>query len=62
MSMSKWTHAICIPCWNEKNPDRDPITLREEEKETCCFCGAPTTAGIYIREDPNKVLCKGNHN
>lgn len=22
------------------------------DEETCVYCGKPTTAGIYVREDP----------
>jgi len=28
--MSKWTHAICQQCWNERNPGRVPCRIREE--------------------------------
>ena len=47
-----WTHSICPDCWNDKNPEREPIKFIEPEKETCCFCGEETTDGIYIRNNP----------
>lgn len=64
--MSRWTHAICAPCWNERHPER-PIetTSRIVESfridEPCCFCGETTSAGIYLRADPQTTLCKGEH-
>lgn len=57
--MSKWSHNICVDCWNEKNPDRAPVKLTQAEAEICCFCGEFTTAGIYIREDGTDLQCKG---
>lgn len=60
---SKWTHSICQKCWNEKNPDREPVHLKEEfaSQEACCFCGESTSAGIYVRFDPLQLRCKGIH-
>lgn len=64
--MSRWTHNTCIDCWNAKYPNRQPVRLKHQEGETlvvekCCYCVELTTDGIYTREDPNKLLCKGNH-
>ena len=53
--MGNWTHAICTMCWVERNPDRDPHQLVNAKAETCCFCGMNTTAGIYVRADPNAL-------
>lgn len=47
-----WRHSICLACWKTRNPGREPIALKEPEIETCCFCGAETCDGIYVREDP----------
>ena len=49
-----WTHSQCINCWNSQNPGRQPSKFKEEfrETETCCFCGASTRDGIYVRHDP----------
>jgi len=62
---SPWTHSICVKCWNERNPDRQPVVVREEFRdetaETCCFCGALHGSGIYMRFDPKVLLCKGVH-
>ena len=50
--MSDWTHAICETCWFKKNPGRIPTKLTQAEQETCCYCGQPTTSGIYLRDNP----------
>ena len=59
--MSKWTHVICIQCWDIKEPGRDPVTVLDGSEEVCCFCGQPTKAGIYVREDPKELECEGKH-
>jgi hypothetical protein len=64
--MSRWTHAICAPCWNRQHPDRpvETTTRIVEEyraEEACCFCGERTSAGIYVRHDPEETACKGVH-
>lgn len=51
-----WTQPICVTCWNIHNPNRLAHTMAEVcETETCCYCGKPTTSGIYVREDPKAV-------
>lgn len=52
-----WTHSICNHCWNEKNPDSEPIRVVTKFEEDCCFCGSKTN-GIFIRHDPTELLCK----
>lgn len=59
--MSEWTHAICEPCWHLKCPGREPVRLTSPDVEICCWCGNATVRGIYFREDPAKLACKGNH-
>jgi hypothetical protein len=61
--MSRWTHAICDVCWVKREPGRQPFQIGAglREKEKCCFCGKPTWAGIYIRTDPESLLCQGFH-
>jgi hypothetical protein len=61
--MSRWTHAICVGCWNARHPDR-PASADANgrtEAHACCFCGQQTTSGIFIREDPKTVACAGVH-
>lgn len=52
-----WTHAICDPCWDERHPYREPVQMIDAPRETCCFCGEPTTGGIYVRHDPRDLSC-----
>lgn len=59
--MSKWTHPICSACWEQREPNREPVRLREPEVERCCFCGKVHASGIYVREDPNVTACGGSH-
>ena len=59
--MSKWTHSICVTCWNKKNPSRPPVRVAGGERDECCFCGDSHCSGIYIREDGDNLLCKGIH-
>lgn len=58
---SKWTHAICPKCYQEKEPGRVPSVIRPEfaEDENCCFCGVATRDGIYYRADPVDCLFQG---
>lgn len=61
--MSAWTHAICGACWNRVNPDRQVkgSDFRGGDDEKCCWCAAPTVAGIYLRADPKTLPCAGVH-
>jgi hypothetical protein len=63
MSTNRWRHSICQACWNERNPGREPVAVREEfrdeKPEACCFCGRMHGSGIYVREDPGGVRCGG---
>lgn len=63
--MSRWNHSICEKCWNTRNPEREPVKLREEfrdeKAEPCCYCGVMHCSGIYLRDDPSVLRCKGNH-
>jgi hypothetical protein len=63
---SPWTHALCIACWNERHPstpfntDSIPDSVMVE-MVPCCHCSQLTTSGIYVRDDPKKMACKGKH-
>lgn len=52
-----WTQPQCQPCWDERNPDREPVKIRDElaTPEICAWCGETTRAGIYVRVDPRTV-------
>ena len=54
---SPWTHRICVPCWNMKNPDRavQESDYQESDPGLCCYCGNETRSGIYVRDDPRAV-------
>lgn len=60
---SRWTHAICGPCWTERNPERRPVTVNVTHREDvlCCFCSARTRDGIFVRENPGLLPCHGHH-
>jgi hypothetical protein len=55
--MPSWTHPICLACYAQKEPGCSPVRLHREfaDEERCCFCGQPTTDGIYYRADPRAV-------
>jgi len=61
--MSKWTHSICAVCWAEKNPQRVPVRATSSFviTDTCCVCGMKHESGIYFRQDPMTLRCKGVH-
>lgn len=52
-----WTQSICVDCSDERNPERKAVALVDTHRneETCCYCGEPTTSGIYVRADPSTV-------
>ncbi len=58
-ALGEWTHAICERCWAAREGDRSPVTLGENW-EQCCFCGASTRGGIFVRADPSTVLYGGS--
>ena len=60
--MSKWTHSICSSCYEELYNGRNPVKMQESEIKTCCFCGKETKEGIFVREHPEGLLCRGEHN
>jgi len=50
--MSEWTHSICSDCWDKQRPESPSPREGTGDTECCCFCGAATASGIYVREDP----------
>lgn len=56
---SRWTHAICDPCWNKREPSRVASRVTTFPDERCCVCGEPTNSGIYFRADPAELKCEG---
>lgn len=62
--MSPWTHACCRQCWNTRisgGRGRAPHQVVGAQTTTCCLCTARTDAGIFIRFDPTKLDCRGQH-
>lgn len=59
--MSKWNHSICEDCWKKKNPDREPSRLVDAVTEVCCYCMNFHKSGILVRDNPDNLLCKGDH-
>lgn len=54
-----WTHAICLPCWEKRHGARVPVAVADAPSVACCYCGAATAAGIFVRESPREVPCEG---
>lgn len=53
-------HSICGPCWDERNPGREPHRIiAEAAEELCCYCGRFHRSGIYLRMPGSQVPCKG---
>jgi hypothetical protein len=54
------THSMCRKCWNgavgHERPR--PVVFTMPPTETCCFCGATHSDGIYVRGNPD--TCKGH--
>lgn len=50
-----WTQPACAGCFARHNPGRHPLLFTDPDNETCCYCGTPTTSGIYVRVDPTTV-------
>ncbi len=59
--MSEWTHIICDDCWDARHPINPSRRLDSGDEGVCCFCGKQTYSGIYVREDPKNLMCKGQH-
>ena len=51
--MSEWNHALCLYCYKQAEPGREPVRLKDPLLEVCCKCSAKTVDGIYYRDDPN---------
>ena len=59
--MADWTHTICEACWRKREPGREPVRLKNPTAEPCCFCGAVTRDGIFVRQDPQDLACQAAH-
>jgi len=64
MPRSRWTHAICIPCWYQMGRNPGPALnhqIRGLPPELCCYCRKQQSYGLYVRELPDNVPCQGEH-
>lgn len=60
--MSKWNHSMCDSCWESYNPnERQPVRIVTRIVEVCCYCQKETVSGIYVRDYPDALSCKGEH-
>lgn len=60
MTRGPWTHALCDRCWAMRNGVQASAIMNEIETEKCCQCGK-VCRGIFIREDPSLMRCRGKH-
>jgi hypothetical protein len=56
-----WEHPLCAYCWKKRHPDQHPTIIKYAKREICCDCGFITMAGIYLRQAPTEMKCKGIH-
>lgn len=45
-------HPQCRRCWTDRRGDDVPHRIVNDDARVCCFCGAVTISGIYIRVRP----------
>lgn len=59
-----WTQPCCEACWVRRHlmAEGETMSLKlptrvvaDAAVEQCCFCGAITCVGIYVRHDPQRV-------
>lgn len=56
---SRWTHRVCAADFRALRPDVDePARIRDDESAPCCFCGQPTSDGIYVRCAPDTPMLR----
>lgn len=60
MSRGPWTHVLCNRCWELRNGESSSGSMNHVEDQKCCQCGRPCK-GIFVREDPAQMRCKGKH-
>jgi hypothetical protein len=59
----RWQHVVCIDCWHTQlgNYRRDPVRMRENAPEPCCFCGVEVARPIHVRHDPEDTRLRCTH-
>lgn len=57
-----WTHQLCLPCWQNRNPGRNAYQTPNFPEDRCCACGTVNSSGIYYHErNARGLLCNGVH-
>jgi len=63
-----WNHYICELCWQlrckaNNEPGRRPVQVKDYHERPCCYCGKPSTSGIFVRENPEsaELFCNKFH-
>lgn len=59
--MNTWSHGVCLACYRELHPGREPGPMAPPSPGMCCRCGGRLAHGIYVRADPASMLCQGTH-
>lgn len=54
---TRWQHALCLACWERREPGREPTRSTTGFRGTCCDCGGQAD-GIGLRTDPATMPCK----
>lgn len=47
--MTWGAQPMCERCWTQRDPEGEPVRIRDSEREQCAYCGEWTWAGIYVR-------------
>lgn len=59
----KWNHDMCWACWGLFKPGQQPVRVEGGKMRKCCFCGAKSNSGIFVRHAPaerkRRKACSG---
>lgn len=56
---NRWRHLTCISCYAQRYPGQETVMQDVHPWTMCCWCGTHIAHGVYERDDPNSVPCKG---
>lgn len=59
-----FNHQICNDCWellcqSRNQEGREPVRVRDDGIQQCCFCFNWNDSGIYVRGHPTLTPCHG---
>jgi len=57
----KWDHSICDDCWNTLRPKNKSNLMGWSQPDWCCWCSKLHRSGIFMRNDPEELRCRGDH-